>query len=126
MITTLSPKEILKFILRYNKDFLGFYKIDRATALSYIEVHQKYDTIITLQDENGRLIAVTRFNIRGAVADCFDTTIHPKYRGLSTLKSLIKKAHLVHPYLEFMQFERRLKYPNKQLVTYSIKKFLGE
>lgn len=121
-----KPIEILRFINKYNSGFLDFYKIDKHTALSYIETHLKYDTLVTLQDENGKLIAVTRFNIRGAVADCFDTVIHPKHRGLSTLKSLVLKAHLLHPYTEFLQFERRMKYPNKQLATYSIKKFLGE
>lgn len=125
-IITMEPEEILRFIRRYQKDFLIFYQITRDTALDYIRIHQRYNTLVTLQDENGRLIAVTRFNVRGLVADCFDTVIHPRYRGVDTLKSLILKAWAMHPYLEYLQFERRIKYPNKLVKTYSIRKFLGE
>ena len=82
------------------------------------------NTVDWVQD-NGRITAIVRFNLLndGRIADILDLRITDK-RGIEIMKLFARRAKRNFPSLEYIRFERDIKYPNRGHKLIEIQKFL--
>lgn len=120
---------IADFIIKYSpKDKKGktpYAEKEREKIKEYTVKHIFYKTCIIVRDEDG-IAAVCRFNISpsGKIAHILDLIIKPKYRNKNFIKRLLIKGLRIWPQVEFLQWEREMKYPDREQRFYPVARML--
>jgi len=108
-------------------DFISFfdkYKKDQQWTKEQIITGVLSKTVDWLQ-VNGEIKALVRFNVvnDGRVADILDLRITDK-RGIEIMKLFARRAKRNFPSLEYIRFERGIKYPGKKHKMVDIEWFI--
>lgn len=112
--------DIIEFV-RSNIEEYDQFSDDEIRAI--INDHINYGTYDEMRD-NGKLIAVVRYNIDGPTAEILDLVIEPGYDSRYIMRRFIVRGWARFPYIRFISYHRMYKNPHRKLVILSIKKFL--
>ncbi len=85
----------------------------------------KFNTLCCLWDKD-KIVCVTTCNISDDAIIIHHCIVDPEYRGIKTLKAIIKEIHLRYPFTKEFKFVRDLKYPGRKLSVINIDRFLKE
>lgn len=119
MIT--KTNDIIEFIKR---KIPAYEKFTDEEILSIIAKHVEFGTYDEMRDGD-KLIALTRYNIDGAILYCIDAIIEDGYDGAFILKRFALKAWEKFPYIKYIKYHRSYKYPLRKATFWSIKRLLN-
>lgn len=112
---------IADFVIKYG----GRKKEEREKIKEVIKQHINYKTCIVVHDLDG-VVAVCRWNISnsGKVAHILDLIIKPEHRNKHYINRLLIKGLKIWPSVKFLEWEREIKYPNRERKYFSVEKIL--
>ena len=90
-----------------------------------ITQHINFKTCIVVHDLNG-VAGICRWNVSdsGTVAHILDLIIKPEYRNKRYINRLLIKGLKLYPDVKFLEWEREIKYPNREPQCFSVDKIL--
>ena len=119
---------IADFVIKYSpkKEGVSQYIEENKEKIKEVIVqHINYKTCIILNDLDG-VAGVCRWNISdsGTVATILDLIIAPKYRNKRYINRLLIKGLRMYPNVKFLEWEREIKYPNRERQYFPVDKIL--
>jgi len=112
--------KIVSFIKKYSP-----YR-DEEKIKEYIKLHLDYKTCFVGTDNLGEITFICRWNISqdGKTADILDLYIREDWRNKDLIRQLLERGLWIFPKVEYITFERGVKYPNKNRKVYSVERIL--
>jgi len=119
---------IADFVIKYSPEKKGksqYIEENREKIKEAIVKHINYKTCIILMDLEG-IAGLCRWNVSdsGTVAHILDLIIAPKYRNKRFINRLLIKGLRLYPNVKFLEWEREIKYPNRERQYFSVDKIL--
>ncbi len=118
----MAVKEIIDFILTNGEGRYDNY--DKKQLAEFIELHQKYGTLMTVKDKKG-ILAVARWNWVGEEAvHIMDVVIRKDARGVEALKGLLILGIKHNPTCKYIGYQRG-NIGDYAVRLYKVEDFLG-
>lgn len=117
----IKTESVVDFIKR---KIPAYEKFTDDEILSIIAKHVEFGTYDEMRDGD-KLIALTRYNIDGAIGECIDLIVEDGYDVLYIMRRFAIRALEKFPYIKYLKFSRSYKYPLRRSKFWDIKRLLN-
>jgi hypothetical protein len=121
MVDTIDLDKVADFYIKY-----GHFYADKEFVKTVIKRHIEYNTIFVVNDNNGEVGALCRWNVidNGDTADVLDLYIREDWRDKRIIEGFLKRSLEIFPTLKYIKFRRNKKYSGRERIL-SIERILN-